>query len=100
MKKDGQFIILNIARREKDHVTLGEEGMNTLHLLLDLGRADHRRFLRKQGIQDWYTQYMLHADKYVEQLMRAAKKVTVEVDWDKWAKIEKELTEENRKLNR
>lgn len=99
MRKQGEFVVFNIAHREKDHVTLGEDGLDTLRLLLDLGKRDHFRFLRKQGIEDKHVQILRHSDKYVEELIRAAKKVVVEVDWDKWAKIEKELTAENRRLN-
>jgi len=100
MRKEGKIIVLNIAHREKDHVTLGEEGLNALRLLLDLGKNEHFRFLRKQGIEDKFTQFLRHSDKYVERLMFSAKKVIVEVDWSKWAEIEKELAAENRRLNK
>jgi len=101
MKKEDQIIILNIAHREKDSVTLGEEGMNALRLILGIGRREHSKWLkeRAKGPNQW-DDYLCHADKYVERLMVAAKKVIVEVDWDKWAEIEKELTAENKRLNR
>jgi len=100
MRKQGQFVVFNIAHREKDHVTLGEDGLDTLRLLLDLGKREHFRFLRKQGIEDTYTLILRHSDKYVERLFSAAKKVTVEVNWDRWVELEKELTAENRRLNK
>jgi len=100
LKKEGKFIVLNVAHREKDHVTLGEEGLDTLRLLLDLGKNEHFKFLRKQRIEDKWTQTLRHLDKYVERLFFAAKNVVVEVDWDKWAEIEKELAAENRRLNK
>jgi len=100
MKKEGEFVVFNIAHREKDHVTLGEDGLDTLRLLLDLGKRDHFRFLRRQGIETGWTKCLRHADKYVERLFHAAKKVTVEVEWSKWYELEKKLTAENRRLNK
>lgn len=102
MRKNGKIIILNIAHREKNHVTLGQEGLNALRLILGIGRREHSKWLKKQDKDkpnEW-SDYLRHADKYVEQVISAAKKVTIEVDWNKWAKIEKEITEENMRLNR
>jgi len=100
MRKQRQFVVFHIAHRDKDHVTLGEDGLDTLHLLLDLGKREHFQFLRRQGIDDMHTQMLRHFDKYVERLFSAAKEVTVKVDWDKWADLEKELMAENRRLNK
>jgi len=102
LKKEGKIIVLNVAHREKDYVTLGEEGLDALRLLLGIGRSEHSKFLKKLdkgGTNEW-SDFLRHADKYVERLMFSAKKVIVEVDWDKWAKIEKELAAENRRLNK
>jgi hypothetical protein len=102
MKKEGELLVLNIAYREKDHVTLGEEGLGALRLLLGIGRSEHRKYLKKQdtGVKNEWSDFLCHADKYVERLMFSAKKVIVEVDWDKWADIEKKLEAENRRLNK
>jgi len=106
MKKNGEIMTLNVAHRERDHVTLGEEGMTTLHLLLGMARREHRNWLKKnarvtkaEDLSKW-SRWLLHADKVIERLFFSAKKVVVEVDWDKWAEIEKELEKENRKFNR
>lgn len=101
-QKKGGYIVLNIAHREKDHVTLGEEGLDALRLILGLGRREHNRWLkeRAKGKPSEWDEYLRHVDKYVEQVIWAAKKITVEVNWDKWEKIEKELTAENKRLNR
>ncbi len=100
MKKQGSVVVFNIAYRDKDHVTLGEDGLDTIHLLLELGKREHFRFLRKQGIENEHIRILRHMDKYVECLLSAAKQVTVEVDWNKWADLEKKLTAENRRLNK
>ena len=100
MKKNGKIIVLNIAHRHRDHVVLGEEGLATLRLLLGMGRREHTNWLRKHVKDNEWTNYLRHADKYVERLIDSAKKVTVEVDWDKWADIEKELVAENKRLNK
>lgn len=97
-----EIIVLNIAHREKDYVTLGEEGLGALRLILGIGRREHSKWLkeRAKGKSNSWDDYLCHADKYVERLMAVAKRVIVEVDWDKWAEIEKELTAENKRLNR
>jgi len=102
MKKEGKLIVLNIAYREKDHVTLGEEGLDAIRLMLEIGRREHSKFLKKldkEGTNEW-SDFLRHADKAIERLMFSAKKVIVEVEWDKWADIEKELEAENRRLNK
>lgn len=102
MRKEGKIIVLNIAHREKDHVTLGEEGLAALRLLLEIGRREHSKFLKKvdKGKTNEWSDFLRHADKFVERLMFSAKKVIVEVEWSKWEKIERELEIENRRLNK
>lgn len=105
MKKEGYAIIFDYAHREKDHVTLGEDGLSTLHLLLYLGRVDHARWLKNhhrkklKELDEW-TQHLIRADKIVERIFFSAKKVVVEVDWDKWSPIEKELGVEVRRMGK
>jgi len=105
MKKnlDGT-ITFDIAFRDKDHITLGEDGLDTLRLLLSIGRSNHFDFLSKKKygktpIDEW-TKILKFRDKVIQQIFMSAKKVVVEINWDRWAKIEKELEVENRRLNK
>ena len=106
LRKDGEIVVFEYAYREKDHVTIGEDGLRTLRLLLLIGRNEHRKFLKKIGkvksgkvLNEW-SKNLLFGDKVIHKLFRSAKKVIVEVDWEKWADIEKELTTEMQRLNK
>lgn len=98
-KKEG-VIIVNIAHREKDYVTLGEDGMDTLHLLLSEGRREHARWLKKTLKDDEWAEQLKFRDKIIERLFFSAKKVVVTVNWDKWYQIEKEIEKEMKGLNK
>jgi len=106
MRKEENIVVFEYLFREKDYVTIGEDGLRTLHLLLSIGRHNHRKFLKKKrnvsnknGLDEW-SKHLLFADKIIEKIFFGAKKVTIEVDWDKWFTIEKELTKEMKKLNK
>jgi hypothetical protein len=100
-KKENGIVVVDIARREKDHVTLGEDGMDTLHLLLAEGRREHARWLKTQFKKgDEWAEQLKFRDKIIERLFFSAKRVVVEVDWSKWYEIEKEVQREMRRLNR
>jgi hypothetical protein len=106
MKKENDVVVFEYLYREKDHVTVEEDGLRTLRLLLKIGRRNHIKFLKKQHnvkskkVLDEWSKHLLFADKIIEKLFFGAKKVTVEVDWNKWEKLEKELTKEMKKINR
>lgn len=101
MKKKDEFVVVDIAHREKDHVTLGEDGMDTLRLLLAEGRREHARWLKTHMEKgDEWAEQLKFRDKIIERLFFSAKKVVVEVDWNKWFEIEKEIEEEIRRLNK
>jgi len=106
MRKEGKVVVLEYAFREKDHITIGEDGLRTLRLLLSIGRNEHRKFLKQRlnvksvKVLDEWSKQLLFADKVIEKLFRSAKKVVVEIDWNKWADIEEELTREMKRLNR
>ena len=94
-------LVFCIAYREQDHVTLGDDGLATLRFLVSEGRGSHSKWLKEHLKSDNEWKEMLKfSDKVVERLISAAKKVTVEVDWDKWYKIEKELNREMKKFHR
>jgi len=101
LRKEKQFIVVDIAHRERDHITLGEDGLDTLRLLLDLGRKEHARWLKQKdkGLTDEWSENLEFRDKVIERLFFSAKNVVVEVDWDKWADIEREIEKEIRRLN-
>ena len=105
-KQKGGIIVFEYAFRERDHVTLGEDGLRTLRYLLSEGRQTHRKWLKEKeqkksikALGEWSKQ-LLFADKIIQQLFFSAKKVIVEVDWDKWHLIEKELERQMRTLNK
>ena len=106
MKKEGEIVIFEYAFREKDHVTIGKDGLITLRRLLSIGRRNHGKFLRQKvdfkprEELDTFSKHLLFADKVIEKLFFGAKKVTIEVDWNRWAEIEKELTNEMKRLNK
>lgn len=102
VRKEKDIVVLNIAHRERDHVTLGEDGFRALKLMVKIARGEHKKTLRRldRGKLNEWSEILCFEDKYIEKLLNAAKKVVVEVDWDKWADLEKELTEENKRLNR
>ena len=96
-------LVFHIAHREKDHVTLGAEGLRTLRFLVSEARRSHSKWIREHHKSEYYNEWgeiLKFFDKVVERLIFAAKKVTVEVDWDKWGEIEKELNREIRKHGR
>jgi len=106
MRKNGELIILDYAHRQKDNVVIGEDGLRTLRFLLSRAREIHRKSLKKmdnvskvEQLNEWSKQ-LLFADKMIERLFFAAKKVTIEVDWTKWYEIEKELTRQMKRLNK
>ena len=105
-EKKGDVIILNYCHREKDNVTVDEEGMATLHLLLMIGRSEHRKWLKKQDkvthvedLNEW-SQQLVFADRVIERLFFAAKKVIIEVDLEKWYEIEKDLNKRMMQLGK
>jgi len=100
--KEKQFSVVNLAHRERDHVTLGEDGLGTLRLLLDLGRKEHARWLKQtdKGQKNEWSEDLKFRDKIIERLFFSAKNVVVEVEWDKWADIEREIEEYIRRLNK
>ena len=102
VEKDKDVVVLNIAHRERDHVILGEDGLRALKLMISIARREHKKTLRKldKGKLNEWSDLLSFEDKYIEKLFQSARKVVVEVDWDKWADLEKELTTENRRLNR
>jgi hypothetical protein len=102
LRKEKQFIVVNIAHRKRDHVTLGEDGLDTLRLLLDLGRKEHARWLKQadKGQTNKWSENLKFRDKIIERLFSSAKKVIVEVDWNEWADIEREIEKEIRRLNK
>ena len=106
MKKEKEIVIFEYLFREKDHVTVGEDGLRTIRLLLKIGKHNHKKFLKKKhnvnnkNLLDEWSKHLLFADKIIDKIFFAAKKITIEVDWNKWFNIEKELTKEMKKLNK
>lgn len=106
MRKKGELIILDYAHRERDNVVVGEDGLRTLRFLLGRARQIHRKTLKEMDkvntvkeLGEWSKQ-LIFADKIIERLFFAAKKVIVEVDWNKWYDIEKDLTAQMKRLNK
>jgi len=102
VKKNGEKLRFSLAFRDHDYVTIGEDGLGTLRLLLGIGRSEHSKWLKKidKGEANEWSEHLRFSDKTIERLFFSAKKVIVEVDWDKWADIEKQLTIEAKKLFR
>lgn len=104
-KNNDGTISINIAHRERDCITIDEDGLSTLRLLLSIGRREHNKFLKthmlsKKESLNWWGESLKFRDKVIEQIFMSTKRIIVEVDWNIWDKIEKELNAETRKLNK